>query len=233
MSTIACIFARAGSKGIPNKNIRSFNGKPLITWTIEMALKVKVIDQIYVSTDSEEIANVARSAGAIVPFLRPKELASDESPEWLSWQHFLMYLKNSMGELPEIFLSLPTTSPLRSINDIEKCVNEFKKGKADMVLGVTQSNRSPYFNMVTKDGKNSLSLVIDEGRQFVRRQDTPEIFDLTTACYVGKPTFILEKGSIFEGRVVGVEIPSERALDIDTLLDFQIAEFLHKSMGLS
>ena len=198
-----------------------------------MALKVKVIDQIYVSTDSEEIANVARSAGAIVPFLRPKELASDESPEWLSWQHFLMYLKNSMGELPEIFLSLPTTSPLRSINDIEKCVNEFKKGKADMVLGVTQSNRSPYFNMVTKDGKNSLSLVIDEGRQFVRRQDTPEIFDLTTACYVGKPTFILEKGSIFEGRVVGVEIPSERALDIDTLLDFQIAEFLHKSMGLS
>ena len=233
MSTIACIFARAGSKGIPNKNIRSFNGKPLIAWAIEMALKVKVIDQIYVSTDSEEIANVARSAGAIVPFLRPKELASDSSPEWLSWQHFLMHLKNSDGGLPEIFLSLPTTSPLRSIEDIEKCVNEFKKGKADIVLGVTQSNRSPYFNMVTKDRENSLSLVIDDGRQFVRRQDTPEIFDLTTACYVGNPNFILEKGSIFEGRVVGVEIPSERAIDIDTPLDFQIAEFLHKSMELS
>jgi N-acylneuraminate cytidylyltransferase len=87
--------------------------------------------------------------------------------------------------------------------------------------------------MVTKDGENSLSLVIDDGRQFARRQDTPEIFDLTTACYVGNPNFILEKGSIFEGRVVGVEIPSERAIDIDTLLDFQIAEFLHKSKELS
>jgi CMP-N-acetylneuraminic acid synthetase len=233
MSTIACIFARAGSKGIPNKNIQLFNGRPLIIWSIEMALAINLIDQVYVSTDSEEIASIARSAGAIVPFIRPKELASDVSPEWLSWQHFLISFQNSNGELPEIFLSLPTTSPLRSRNDIEKCVNEFKKGKADIVLGVTKSNRSPYFNMVTKDGENALNLVINEGGQFVRRQDTPEIFDLTTACYVGKPTFILEKGSIFEGRVVGVEIPSERAIDIDTPLDFQIAEFLHKSMELS
>jgi CMP-N-acetylneuraminic acid synthetase len=232
MSTIACIFARAGSKGVPNKNIQLFNGRPLIAWAVEMALAINLIDQVYVSTDSEEIANIARSAGAIVPFIRPSELASDASPEWLSWQHFLMYFQNSNGALPEIFLSLPTTSPLRSINDIEKCIKEFKKGNADIVLGISRSNKSPYFNMVTKDRENSLNLVMNEGGQFARRQDTPEIFDVTTVCYVGNPNFIREKGSIFEGRVVGVEIPSERAIDIDTPLDFQIAEFLHKSMAL-
>jgi N-acylneuraminate cytidylyltransferase len=233
MSTVACIFARAGSKGIPNKNIRIFNGKPLITWTIQTALQVKLIDQIYVSTDSEEIADIAKLAGAIVPFIRPKELASDESPEWLSWQHFLRYFKNTSGDLPEIFVSLPTTSPLRSISDIENCLKEFKKGNADIVLGVSHASKSPFFNMVTKDGENFLNLVIDNGKQFARRQDAPEIFDLTTSCYVGNPNFILEKKAIFEGRVVGVEIPSERAIDIDTQLDFQIAEFLHKSLEVN
>ncbi len=115
MSTVACIFARSGSKGIPNKNIQVFNGKPLIAWTVELALKVKQIDQVYVSTDSEEIAKVAESAGAIIPFIRPSELATDTSPEIRSWQHFLESIREKNGKLPDVFVSLPTTSPLRSI----------------------------------------------------------------------------------------------------------------------
>ena len=87
--------------------------------------------------------------------------------------------------------------------------------------------------MVTRDSNNLVDLVIREGDRYSRRQDTPEMFDITTVCYVGNPNFILEKKSIFEGRVVGVEIPTERAIDIDTPLDFQIAEFLHKSVGVS
>jgi N-acylneuraminate cytidylyltransferase len=233
MSTVACIFARAGSKGIPNKNIRIFNGKPLITWAIQKALQVKFINQIYVSTDSEEIANIAKSAGAIVPFIRPKELASDESPEWLSWQHFINFMKAKDGKLPDAFLSLPATSPLRSVSDVENCITEFKKGLADFVIGITPSQKSPYFNMVTRDSNNLVDLVLREGGHHSRRQDAPEIFDITTVCYVGNPEFILEKNSIFEGRVVGVEIPSERAIDIDTQLDFQIAEFLHKSLEVN
>ncbi len=229
MSTVACIFARAGSKGVPNKNIQTFNGKPLITWAIELALQVKRINEVFVSTDSEEIAEIARIAGATIPFIRPSELATDTSPEWQSWQHFIKYLTDKDGRLPEVFLSLPATSPLRSAIDIENCLDEFKKGRADFVVGITPSERNPYFNMVKKGEDNQVDLVIQQGDKYSRRQDTPEVFDLTTVCYVGKPDTILTKNSIFEGKVAGVEIPRERAIDIDTELDFQIAEFLFKS----
>ena len=229
MSTVACIFARAGSKGVPNKNIQTFNGKPLISWAVELALEVKQIHEVFVSTDSEEIAEIARMAGASIPFIRPSELATDTSPEWHSWQHFIKFLADKDGRLPKVFLSLPATSPLRSTIDIENCLNEFKKGRADFVVGITPSERNPYFNMVKKGEDNQVNLVIQQGEKYSRRQDTPEIFDLTTVCYVGKPSTILTKNSIFEGKVAGVEIPRERAIDIDTELDFQIAEFLFKS----
>ena len=229
MSTIACIFARAGSKELPNKNIQTFNGKPLISWAVELALEVKQINEVFVSTDSEEIAEIARMSGASIPFMRPSELATDTSPEWHSWQHFIKFLADKDGRLPDVFLSLPATSPLRSTIDIENCLNEFKKGTTDFVVGITPSERNPYFNMVKKREDNQVDLVIQHGDQYSRRQDIPEIFDLTTVCYVGKPTTILTKNSIFEGKVVGVEIPRERAIDIDTELDFQIAEFLFKS----
>lgn len=204
----------------------------MITWAIELALQVKQIDRVYVSTDSEEVAEIAKSAGAIVPFIRPTELATDESPEWDSWQHFIKFLEGTDGKLPDVFISLPTTSPLRTMTDVENCINEFDKGLSDFVIGITQSERSPYFNMVKKVANNLVDLVIREDNQYSRRQETPEVFDITTVCYVGKPETILTKNSIFEGRVAGVEIPRERAIDIDTPLDFQIAEFLHKTKGL-
>ena len=229
MTTVACIFARGGSKGIPNKNIKSFSGRPLISWAVELALRVRQINEVFVSTDSEEIAEIARRAGATVPFIRPSELATDTSSEWHSWQHFISYLNDKGGRLPEVFLSLPATSPLRTINDVENCLNEFKKGRADFVVGITPSQRNPYFNMIKKGQDNQVNLVIQQVDKYARRQDTPEIFDLTTVCYVGKPSTILTKNSIFEGKVAGVEIPRERAIDIDTELDFQIAEFLFKS----
>ncbi len=232
MTNIACIFARSGSKGISNKNIRAFNGKPLIAWTVELALKVKQIDQVYVSTDSEEIANVAASVGAIVPFIRPPELATDTSPELHSWQHFLQNLAEKNGKLPDVFVSLPTTSPLRSIQDVENCISEFNKGLADLVLGISPSNRSPFFNMVKKDKNNFVDLVMAGETQFTRRQDALRIFDITTICYVGDPSFILSTKSIFDGRIIGVEIPAERAIDIDTPLDFKIAQFLHQNIRI-
>ena len=229
MQTYACVFARSGSKGMVNKNIQQFNGKPLISWTIELALRVKQINEVFVSTDSEEIAEIARTAGATIPFIRPSALATDTSPEWHSWQHFIKFLADKDGRLPQAFLSLPATSPLRSTVDIDNCLNEFKKGRADFVVGITPSERNPYFNMVKKGEDNQVDLVIQQGERYSRRQDTPEVFDLTTVCYVGKPGTILTKNSIFEGKVAGVEIPRERAIDIDTELDFQIAEFLFKS----
>ena len=228
MSTVALIFARGGSKGLPAKNIRSFGGKPLIAWSIECALSVKAIDRVIVSTDSEEIAETSRKYGADVPFIRPRELATDESPEWLAWRHALDYLRNSSGGLPEVMVSLPATSPLRAVSDVESCLEQFSKGDCDVVVTVSEAHRSPFFNMVVDNSDGTVSLAI-KTLNIYRRQDTPVVRDIVTVCYVANPRFVLSNNSIFQGRVKAVDVPKERAIDIDSLLDFEIAEFLLNS----
>jgi CMP-N-acetylneuraminic acid synthetase len=226
MKTVAFIFARGGSKGLPGKNIRPLNGKPLIVWSIEHALAVKRIDRVIVSTDSDEIAELARQYGVEVPFMRPAELAGDNSPEWLAWRHALNYLKESTGALPEVMVSVPTTAPLRLPIDIENCLDEYEKGNADMVITVTDAHRSPYFNMVKTNPDGSVGLVNPPHSTIARRQDAPVVYDMATVCYVANPEFVMTHNSTFEGRVKAVHVPTERAIDIDTLLDFQIAECL-------
>lgn len=226
MKAVAFIFARGGSKGLPGKNIRPLNGKPLIAWSIEHALAVKRIDRVIVSTDSEQIAEIARRHGAEVPFIRPAELAGDSSPEWLAWRHGLNYLKESTGALPEVMVSVPTTAPLRLPIDIENCLDEYEKGNADVVITITDAHRSPYFNMVKSNGDGSVGLVNPLSSTIKRRQDAPVVYDMATVCYVVSPEFVVTHDSIFEGRVRAVHIPIDRAIDIDTLLDFQMAEFV-------
>jgi len=223
---IACIFARGGSKGLPDKNIRDFAGKPLIAWAIEQALSLETIDEVIVSTDSSEIAKIARKYGAEVPFIRPSELAKDDSPEWLAWRHMLTYFLDKNGWLPDAMLSIPTTAPLRLVSDIQKCLDAFEIGITDVVVTVTDANRSPYFNMVKLDSLGFAEIVIGKDNGITRRQDSPSVFDMTTAAYVVDAKFVMEHNSIFEGKVRAVYLPKERAIDIDTLLDFEFAEFV-------
>ena len=226
MRAIAFIFARGGSKGLPGKNIRLLGGKPLIAWSIQHALAVKRIERIIVSTDSEEIALVARDFGAEVPFLRPAELARDDSPEWLAWRHALNYVRDTAGKLPEAMVSVPTTAPLRVALDIENCLDDYIKGGADMIITVTDAHRSPYFNMVKTNADGTVGLVNQPNSTVARRQDAPLVYDMATVCYVANPEFVMIHNATFEGRVRAVHVPIERAIDIDTLLDFQIAESL-------
>ena len=226
MKNIAFIFARGGSKGLPGKNILPFYGKPLIAWSIEQALNIDCIDKVIVSTDSVEIQEVALQFGAEVPFLRPIELSQDATPEWLAWQHALKFIIASTGELPKAFISLPATSPLRKSIDIESCINKYLEGDADIVITTTNARRSPYFNMIKKNLDETCSIINASKNQITRRQDAPEVFDMTTVCYVANPKFILNSNGIFEGRVKAVNVPPERAIDIDTVLDFKIAEFI-------
>jgi CMP-N-acetylneuraminic acid synthetase len=221
---VACIFARGGSKGLPGKNIKNLTGKPLIAWSIEHALSVPRIGRVIVSTDSEEIAAVARAHGAEVPFMRPAELAQDDSPEWLAWRHALEFLKRDEGTMPEAMVSLPTTSPLRAPDDVERCLDAFERDRPDMVITVTIARRNPYFNMVTVDGAGLARLVIPPAKGIARRQDAPSVYDITTVAYVARPEFVLSRQGLFEGRVSAVQVPPERALDIDTPLDFRVAE---------
>ena len=231
MTTAAFIFARGGSKGLPGKNIRPLGGKPLIAWSIEHALAVKRIDRVIVSTDSYEIAAISKQYGAEVPFIRPANLAMDESPECLSWRHGLEYLKDNMGTMPEIMVSVPATAPMRLAIDIENCIDEYEKGSTDVVITVTEAHRNPYFNMVKESPDGTYGLVATPRLTVGRRQDAPMVYDMATVCYVFNSEFIMSHDSIFEGRVRAVHVPIERAIDIDTLLDFQIAEVLLSNRG--
>jgi N-acylneuraminate cytidylyltransferase len=131
-----------------------------------------------------------------------------------------------MGAYPNIMISVPTTAPLRMTIDIENCIDEYEKGGADIVITVTDAHRSPYFNMVKINGDGSVGLVCQPQSKINRRQDAPLVYDITTVCYAIRPEFVMSHNSIFEGRVKSVYVPAERAIDIDTLLDFNIAESL-------
>jgi CMP-N-acetylneuraminic acid synthetase len=226
MKATAFIFARGGSKGLPGKNIRLLAGKPLIAWSIEHAQSVKRIERVIVSTDSDEIASVAKAYGACVPFMRPKELAADSTPEWLAWRHALNFLRDTEGQLPNVMVSVPATAPLRQPIDIENCLDEYAMGDVDVVITVTESHRSPYFNMVKENDDGSVGLVIPPTDTIARRQDVPVVYDMATVAYVIRPEFVFTSDAIFKGRVRAVQVPKERAIDIDTLLDFQISEHL-------
>lgn len=226
MNYVALICARGGSKGVKGKNIRPLAGRPLIAWAVSHAKAVSRIGRVIVSTDSEEIAAAAREAGAEVPFVRPSELAQDDSPEWLVWRHALNYLKEASGVYPDGLIVVPTTAPLRAVEDIEKCLDEFEKGDTDVIVTVTDAHRNPYFNMVKVLGDGSVKVVIPLDDQIVRRQDAPEIYDMTTVAYVARPEFVMTHPGVFAGKVRHVHVPIERALDIDTPLDFMIAECL-------
>jgi len=228
MKAVAFIFARGGSKGLPGKNVRFLCGKPMIAWSIEHAKAIKRISRVIVSTDSEEIALVARQYGAETPFLRPPELSRDGSPEWLAWRHSLNYLLQNEGSLPDVMVSVPVTAPLRIPEDIECCLDDFALGGADIVVTVSAAKRNPYFNMVRRNEDGTVSLVIPSSKNVSRRQDAMPVFDMATVAYVVSPHFVMKKNNLFEGRVRAVEVPPERAIDIDTLLDFRIAEYLMK-----
>lgn len=226
MNAVGFIFARGGSKGLPGKNIRPLGGRPLIAWAIEHAKAIKRIRRVIVSTDSQEIASVALDYGAEVPFLRPADLARDDSPEWLAWRHALGFLKETEGALPEAMVSIPTTAPLRLPVDIENCLDEYVKGGADMVITIADAHRNPYFNMVKANADGTVGLVIPSQSGSTRRQDAPAVYDMATVAYVANPAFVFSHRATFAGRVRAVHVPVDRAIDIDTLLDFEIAEIL-------
>ncbi|WP_211252292.1 acylneuraminate cytidylyltransferase family protein [Marinobacterium jannaschii] len=225
---VAFIFARGGSKGVPRKNIRKLGGIPLIGHSIQTALKTPAIDAVVVSTDDEEIAQVARESGALVPFMRPDCLATDTASEYDAWKHAIESYQSVYNTDIDLFVSLPPTSPLRAVVDVEACIERYQSSDCDMVVTVTEASRSPYFNMLCEDaeGFSRLVCLAADGRRYSRRQDVPEVFDMTTVAYVSSPSFILNSASIFDGKVKQVVVPDERAVDIDTLLDFEFAEYL-------
>lgn len=227
----AFIFARGGSKGIPRKNVQLLGDKPLIAHAIRSALDCPQLGRVTVSTDDAEIGAVAQEHGAQVPFVRPAELAGDTASEWHAWRHAIDWTERNEGPF-DIFVSLPATSPFRTVEDIDKCLALLRTDPAlDIVVTVKKAERSPYFNMVKRDRDGYAALVIAPAvpGTVTRRQDAPEVFDMTTVAYVARTDFIKRCNGIFEGRVGFVEIPVERAMDIDTPYDLRLARMLFES----
>jgi len=222
MKNYAFIFARGGSKGLPGKNIKLLAGKPLLEYSVEVALNSPSIDKVFVSTEDVNIANVALKSGAFV-IDRPPELATDISPEWLSWRHAIEWIQHEFGEF-DGFVSLPVTSPLRAVEDVEGAIEKLRNSHADICISITAASRSPFFNMVKSTNDGFVELVNCPSTNVTRRQDAPEVFDITTVVYATTPDFVLNSYGLFSGKVTSVEVPKKRAVDIDDIYDFRLAE---------
>lgn len=229
---ITCVIgARGGSKGLAGKNIRPMLGKPLIGWSIEQALRCPEITRVVVSTDSEAIADVARSFGADVPFMRPAELANDTAGKWGVWQHALEACDRHYAEPIDLFVDLDCTSPLRDVDDISRAIAQFQGAGVDAVFSVCEARKNPYFNMLEiEDG--TLRMCKQLPGPVVRRQDAPRVFEHVASIYVLSPAYLRRGTGLLSGRTQGYDIGAAKSLDVDSEFDFELIEFLmRKRLG--
>jgi N-acylneuraminate cytidylyltransferase/CMP-N,N'-diacetyllegionaminic acid synthase len=223
---LAIIPARGGSKGLPRKNIRPLLDKPLIAYTIMTALRAKALGRLVVSTDDPEIATIAKSYGAEVPFLRPAELGQDDTPTIEVVRHVLANLKPLKSEQPEIVVLLQPTSPLRRAKDIDEAVAKLESSRADSVVSVCAVDHGLQW-MMQLHGDRVLPLVGD-AQKYVRRQDLPIVYQMNGAVYVTRTDVIIKQHRLFGEDTRGYIMDAESSIDIDTALDMKIASLLMK-----
>ena len=225
MTLLAFIPARGGSKGIPRKNIRTFYGKPLIQWTIEVALAAAGIDRVIVSTEDQEIAYLAQSCGAEVPFLRPVELASDEASGISPVLHAL----DQIQEVTDLLLLQPT-SPLRAVEDIEAIVKLRRQAGCASAVSLTPSSKHPAWMYSLSNTDYLKPLMASDSAHC--RQQLPPAYVLNGALYFASRQFLFREQSFITSETIGYVMPPERSVDIDTPLDWQWAEFLMRQQQL-
>ncbi len=224
--TIGFVFARAGSQGLRKKNIYPFLRKPLVAHSVELLKSITEVDLIFVSSDDKTILKIAEKYNVGI-IKRPKYLASNKSSEWSAWRHAIKFVEKKYGQF-STFISIPPTAPLRIKKDVKKGLKKFNQSKCDMCISYTKSLRSPYFNIVTK-GKDGSLRIFDKSKKIFNRQEVPDTYDISTLFYIANPKYVLSNSHLFDGKVVGVEIPKSRSIDIDDLQDLRIAEFLKKN----
>jgi len=225
INLLAVIPARGGSKGLPRKNVLPLGGKPLIAWSIEQALESDFVSHIIVSTEDEEIAEVAQAYGAKVPFMRPEELASDTA----SGTDVLVHALKNAQEYYEMefdwVLLLQPTSPLRSKEDITAAVQMAEKGGVDAVIGLKEVSEYPQW-MKRKSENGRIFDYLDGAHKPSTRQELDVPYIVNGAIYLIRSSMLLEKGDFYAGVTKGYVMPKKRSVDIDDLMDFKMAEWL-------
>lgn len=220
----ALICVRGGSKGIPKKNIAPFENSNLLSYSIKKLKLNSFITKIYVSTDSKEIAEIARKDNVSL-IQRPPELATDHANEIDVWRHFCKSL--SINE-NEPFLVTPVTSPFRQFDDIRNAINLWNTNNYEIIMTRKKSSRNPYLNMVLEDINGKMK-TLDFTKKIYRRQDAPVFYDILTVLYLTTFKYIVKYDKLLSGSVGWVDIPEERSIDIDNPWDLKLANLIINS----
>lgn len=224
MNVLAIIPARGGSKGVPRKNIKFLDGMPLISYSIKSAYKSKCVLKIAVSSEDNEILKTANEY-PVISIKRPESLAMDDSATIDTIIHALDFLENK-GYVPNIIILLQPTSPLRTSLDIDCSLNIFLKNKCDSVISVCEFSHSPYWGLKMKG--EYLKPVFGNKYLKKRRQDLPTIYLPNGAIFISTPQYLKKHRTFYSEKTIPYIMPAERSIDIDTELDFKLAELILK-----
>lgn len=224
---IGLITARGGSKSIPQKNIKMLAGKPLIAWTIEVALQCNELSRVIVSTDDEKIAEVARQCGAEVPFMRPAKFSQDDSSHISVVLHTIHWLEKKEGYCPDYIMLLQPTSPFRTVEDIRQVIKLAKDRHAVAVVSVSDAKQHPYLcKRILDDG--TMAEFISTDIEYLRRQSFPATYIENGAIYLNKRKSLLQDQVFLPEGTIAYIMPDERSLDIDTAWDWYMASLILK-----
>lgn len=228
MFILGVIPARGGSKSVEKKNIHPILQRPMIAYTIYAARASQTLSQFLVSTDDEEIARIAEHYGAPVPFIRPDELATDESPTLPVLQHAIRYVEAERGEKVDVIVLLQPTTPQRLSGDIDAAVEKLVQTRADSVVSVCDVGAYHPARMRQIIDDRLVELPIREPREMARRQDLPPIYIRNGAVYVAWRDLVMEKNSLIGSESRPYLMPAERSINIDSQLDLFLAQMVMK-----
>ena len=229
MKVLGVITARGGSKGIPGKNLKLLAGKPLLAYTVETARRSGALDRVILSTDDEAIAAAGRDLGCDVPFIRPQDLAQDETPHLPVIQHATRWMQERASYTPDAVMILQPTSPLRTTDDIVAAVGLLERSGADSVLSVNEVpvHSHPMRALRIDDHGDAVLFVSGDPvrKRINRRQDLPPAWVMNGAIYACRTTVLFNaEPSLYGNRVVAYRMPADRSISIDDLEDWHAAE---------
>jgi len=228
---LAIIPARGGSKGLPGKNIKELCTKPLIAWSIEAGLKSSYIDEVMVSTDDQGIADIAKTYGANVPFLRPDDLASDTATSFDAVKHTIDYYKNVLHKTYDYIVLLEPTSPLRESSDIDNAIEQLLSSEADSIVGISKTeDQNPAF-LIKKNRQNFITGYENADMKVLRRQDIQDVYFFEGTVYISQTNALLTQKTFYHSQTIGYEVPKYKSLEIDDMDDFIMVEAMMKHKG--
>tara|TARA_B100000780_G_C21117735_1_gene452402 strand:+ start:1221 stop:1925 length:705 start_codon:yes stop_codon:yes gene_type:complete len=233
MKILAVIPARGGSKGIKNKNIKNLCGHPLIAWTITKAKRSKFIEKVVVSTDSKKIAYISKKYGASVPFIRPKEYATDKANDFVVLKHAINFFATK-GEKFDYIIMLQPTSPLRELKDINNSIKKVLKKDIDALVSVSKVEvQHPRFIYSIKNKDNLVPFLKKKNSSDIRRQDIDPLYFLEGSIYISKIKTLMKYKTFYHNKTRAYEVPKWKSLEIDDTEDLNLANFYIKNKKIT